>query len=210
MKDIVLYGFDGSTYVRTVRMVLAEKGLEYSRVPLNVMKGEARSAEHLERHPFGKVPVLEIDGFRIRETDAICRYLDDTFPGPVLQPQAPEDRARMNEAISLINSYGYPAMIGVAGYHLFPAFLGGRDEKQLSANLESADRLLELLMENRGSRRWLAGDKRTLADMLLAPLVDYVSLTRERGRIESVAGMESWWQQVTGLESFRITRPDLG
>ena len=102
----ILYGFDGSTYVRTVRMVLMEKGVEYEQVPVNVLAGEPRQPEHLARHPFGKVPVLDIDGVRIRETDAICRYLDETLSGPSSVADTPKDRARMNEAISHINSYG--------------------------------------------------------------------------------------------------------
>ena len=74
MSDTVtLYGFDGSTYVRTLRVVLAKKGIAYDQVPVNVLTGEQRSPEHLARHPFGKVPVLDIDGMRLRETDAICR-----------------------------------------------------------------------------------------------------------------------------------------
>ena len=55
---ITLYGFDGSTYVRTVRMLLAEKGAQYDQVPVHVLKGEPRQPEHLARHPFGKVPVV--------------------------------------------------------------------------------------------------------------------------------------------------------
>ncbi len=102
----IIYGFDGSTYVRTVRMVLSEKSVEYAQVPVNVLAGEPRQPEHLARHPFGKVPVLDIDGIRIRETDAICRYLDETRSGPSSISDTPKDRARMNEAISLINSYG--------------------------------------------------------------------------------------------------------
>jgi hypothetical protein len=47
-KDIVLYGFDGSTYVRTVRMLLAEKGAEYEQVPVNVLAGEPKQEEHPE------------------------------------------------------------------------------------------------------------------------------------------------------------------
>ena len=116
----ILYGFDGSTYVRTVRMVLHEKAAEYDQVPVHVLNGEPRQPEHLARHPFGKVPVLDIDGVRIRETDAICRYLDETLSGPSFIPGTAKDRARMNESISLINSYGYGALVGVAGYHLFP------------------------------------------------------------------------------------------
>lgn len=208
--DLVLYGFDGSTYVRTVRMVLAEKGTDYRQVPVNVLRGEARSAEHLDRHPFGKVPVLDAGGMRIRETDAICRYLDETLPGRMLQPQSPRDRARMTEAINLINSYGYGALIGVAGYHLFPAFLGGRDDEALAAQLECGERLLKLLMASRGNSAWLAGDERSLADLFLAPLVYYVSLTTDAGRLLAVPGMADWWQAARALDSFQTTIPDLG
>jgi glutathione S-transferase len=62
-----LYGFDGSTYVRTVKMVLRDKGIDYEQEQINVLEGEPRQPEHLARHPFGKVPVLDIDGIRIRE-----------------------------------------------------------------------------------------------------------------------------------------------
>ena len=55
MAKITLWGFSGSTYVRTVRMLLAEKGVsDYEQVPVDVLKGEPKSEEHLTRHPFGK------------------------------------------------------------------------------------------------------------------------------------------------------------
>ena len=77
MAAMTLYGFDASTYVRTVKMLLAEKGVtDFKQVPLNVLAGEPKQPEHLERHPFGKVPVLEHDGMRILETSAIVRYLN--------------------------------------------------------------------------------------------------------------------------------------
>ena len=88
---ITLYGFDGSTYVRTVRMLLAEKGAQYDQVPVHVLKGEPRQPEHLARHPFGKVPVVDHDGFRILETSAIAPYLDEVLPGPSFMP----DNARV-------------------------------------------------------------------------------------------------------------------
>ena len=81
MSKPVLYGFDGSTYVRTVRMLCAEKGVEYEQVPVNVLEGEPRQPEHLARHPFGKVPVLDHDGMRIIETGAITRYIAAVLPG---------------------------------------------------------------------------------------------------------------------------------
>ena len=103
-NPITLYGFDGSTYVRTVRMLLAEKGAQYDQVPVHVLKGEPRQPEHLARHPFGKVPVVDHDGFRILETSAIAPYLDELLPGPSFMPDNAKDRARMRMAIGIINS----------------------------------------------------------------------------------------------------------
>ncbi len=205
-----LYGFDGSTFVRTVRMVLADKGIAYDQVPVNVLEGEPRQPEHLARHPFGKVPVLDIDGLRIRETDAICRYLDDTRPEPPLVPADARERAKVNEGISLINSYGYPALLGVAGYHLFPAFLGGQDDTALERNIAEAQKLLALLMENRGDAKWLAGAQATLADYLLGPILFYVSLTPEATQIMGRADVQDWWSAMKDNASFAQTEPDLG
>ena len=105
MSDFTLWGFDGSTYVRTIKMLFAEKGFtQFDQVPLNVLEGEPRTPEHLERHPFGKVPVLDHDGMRILETTAIARYLNDVLPGRSLIPATPKDRARMDMIIGVINS----------------------------------------------------------------------------------------------------------
>ena len=205
-----LYGFDGSTYVRTVRMVLADKGIDYDQVPVNVLAGEPRRPEHLARHPFGKVPVMDIDGLRIRETDAIVRYLEDTHPQPPLMPADPKDRARMNEAIGLIDSYGYGALVGAAGYHLFPEFLGGKNDAAHDAALENSERLLKLLMENKGDRPWLAGDRASLADYFLGPIMFYVSLTPDAERLLAVPGVSDWWGRMRGVESFGKTEPNLG
>jgi len=110
MSDITLWGFDGSTYVRTVKMLLAEKGgTQIKQIPLNVLKGEPKAAEHLQRHPFGKVPVLDHNGMRLLETTAITRYLNDVLPGRSLIPATPKDRARTDMIIGIIDSYGYGA-----------------------------------------------------------------------------------------------------
>ena len=185
----ILFGFDGSTYVRTVRMVLMEKGVEYEQVPVNVLAGEPREPEHMARHPFGKVPVLDIDGIRIRETDAICRYLDETVSGPSFVAGTAKDRARMNQAISLFNSYGYGALVGVAGFHLFPEFIGGANEEARAACLGESEKLLGLLMEIKGDDPWIAGANPGLADFFVAPVLFYVSLTPDAERLLAVPGV---------------------
>src|ERR1700710_633140 len=119
MSKMTLWGFDGSTYVRTIKMLLSEKEFsDFEQVPINVLAGEPKQPEHLARHPFGKVPVLDHDGLRLLETSAIARYLNDVLPGKSLVPATPKDRARMDMVIGLIDSYGYGALVGgVAAYH---------------------------------------------------------------------------------------------
>ena len=135
MSEITVWGFDGSTYVRSVKMLLAEKGItQFKQVPLNVLQGEPKQPEHLQRHPFGKVPVLDHDGMHILETAAIARYLNDVLPGKSLIPATPKDRARMDMIVGIIDSYGYGALIGgVAAYHLFPDFVGGKNDAMRKA-----------------------------------------------------------------------------
>jgi glutathione S-transferase len=208
--DITLWGFDGSTYVRTVKMLLAEKGVtDFKQVPLNVLAGEPRTPEHLARHPFGKVPVLDYDGLRLLETSAITRYLDDKLPGPSLVPGTPEDRARMDMIIGITDSYGYGALLGVAGYHLFPDFIGGRDDAKRAAAIATGKKVIAFAMATKGGSPFLAGDL-SLADLYLAPVVFYASLTPDAGALFDADGFADWWERVQALPSYQQTTPSFG
>jgi glutathione S-transferase len=211
MSEMTLWGFDGSTYVRTVKMLLAEKGFtEFRQVPLNVLQGEPKSPEHLQRHPFGKVPVIDHDGMRILETTAITRYLNDVLPGKSLIPSAPKDRARMDMILGIIDSYGYAALLeGVCGYHLFPDFVGGKSDAARSSGIKQGRTSLKLAMETKGSSPFLAGEL-SLADLYLAPIMFYVSLTPDKEAVFDVPGLVDWWEKIQVLQSYRDTQPNLG
>ena len=211
MADITLWGFDGSTYVRTIKMLLAEKAVTgFKQVPLNVLQGEPRQPEHLKRHPFGKVPVLDHDGMRILETSAIARYLNDVLPGTSLVPATPKDRARMDMVIGIIDSYGYGALVGgVAAYHLFPDFVGGKNDAMRDGGLENGRKTIELAMQTRGASPFIAGEL-SLADLYLAPIAFYVSLTPDQDAVFAVDGFSDWWAKIQALPSFKATQPDLG
>ena len=211
MSDIVLWGFDASTYVRTVKMVLAEKGVtQFKQVQLNVLKGEPKTPEHLERHPFGKVPVLDHDGMRILETTAIARYLNDVLPGKSLIPPTPKDRARMDMIISMIDAYGYGALLGgVVAYHLFPDFVGGKNEAMRKDGLENGRKMIEFAMKTKGSAPFIAGEL-SLADLYLAPIVFYVSLTPDKQALFDIDGFADWWTKMQALQSYKETEPNLG
>ena len=209
MTQITLWGFNGSTYVRTVRMVLAEKGVtDYEQVQVNVLKGEPKSPEHRQRHPFGKVPVVDVEGFRIIETPAICRYLDAVLPGPSLAPGDPKDAARMDMAICIIDSYGYAALIGgVVAYHLFPGFIGGKNEEMHHAGLENGKKVIGELMRIKGGSPYLAGQDISIADLYLAPILAYVAMTPHKSEFLDLPGVQAWWDLASGRESFRSTQP---
>jgi glutathione S-transferase len=210
MTGIVLYGFDGSTYVRTVRMLLAEKGARYEQVPVNVLKGEPRQPEHVGRHPFGKVPVLDHDGFRIIETGAIAPYLDDVLPGPSFTPDSSKDRARMRMAMGIVDSYGYGALIAVAGYHLFPDFIGGPDEEVRKRGIANSRLVLQELMKLRGSSAFIAGERPSLGDFYVAPICFLVSLTPDAKEVFAVDDFARWWEQIQAMPSYQATAPWFG
>jgi glutathione S-transferase len=207
MADITLWGFDGSTYVRTIKMLLAEKGVsDFEQHQINVLKGEPRQGEHLARHPFGKVPVLDHDGIRIIETMAIARYLNDVLPGTSLVPATPKERARMDMAAGIIDSYGYGALLGgVAAYHLFPDFVGGKNEAARQSGLETGGTVLAYLMKTKGASPFIAGDL-SLADLLLAPIAAYVSMTPDSGALFATEGFADWWERIQARPSFTATK----
>ncbi len=208
MSELTLWGFDGSTYVRTVKMLLAEKGFtDVKQVPLNVLKGEPKTPEHLARHPFGKVPVIDHDGIRILETSAIVRYLNDVLPGKSLIPASPKDRARMDMVIGLVDSYGYASLLGgVAAYHLFPDFVGGKNEAARKDGIETGRTMLDYAMKTKGSSAFIAGDL-SLADLYLAPVAFYVGLTPDKDAVFDVPGFADWWSKIQALPSFKSTEP---
>lgn len=92
----VLYGLPRSVYTRIARLALAEKDVDYAFEEVEIFGPAGVSPEHLQRHPFGRIPVLAHDGLMIHETAAIARYVDEAFPGPALQPADARARARMN------------------------------------------------------------------------------------------------------------------
>jgi glutathione S-transferase len=208
MAKMVLWGFNGSTYVRTIKMLLAEKAFtDFVQVPLNVLAGEPQTPEHRQRHPFGKVPVLDYDGMRILETSAIARYLNDVLPGKSLVPATPQDRARMDMVIGLIDSYGYGALAGgVAAYHLFPDFVGGKNDAMRAAGLENGRIVLDLAMQTKGTSPFIAGEL-SLADLYLAPIMCYVGMTPDKDLLSDVAGYAEWWARIEALPSFQSTPP---
>jgi hypothetical protein len=111
-SEVILYGRGYSTYTRTSRLTLEEKDVRHRLVGVDFLRGANKTPEHLSRHPFGKVPVLEHGDLRLYETAAIADCIDSAFPGTPLQPKDAGARARMLQVIGIVVSYIYAPMVG--------------------------------------------------------------------------------------------------
>lgn len=204
MGKPVVYGADYSVYVRIVRLVLTEKGIDYELVPVDVFAAEGIPAWYLEHHPFGRIPAFEHDGFRLFETSAIARYADEAFDGPALQPKEPRSRARMNQIIGLLDAYAYRSMVwDVAVERLEKA---APDETLVANGLSQARKALQALSSLKVPGPWLLGDQLTLADLHAAPIIGYfVKVADGRELLAEFSDIQDWWHRIAARASFGRT-----
>ncbi|HEX4862171.1 MAG TPA: hypothetical protein VFV07_13120, partial [Rhizomicrobium sp.] len=85
-------------------------------------------------------------------------------------------------------------------------YVGGKSEEKRNAGIENGRKAIKLAMETKGASRFIAGDL-SLADLFLAPLAFYVSLTPDKDVVFDVDGFAGWWAIVQGLPSFAKTQP---
>jgi len=93
---LTLYDADRCPYCARVRIVLAEKDVEYETVTIDLRD---RPDWLYDKNPLGKVPVLEEDAFVLPESDVIMEYLEERYPEPALLPADPAARALVRLAI---------------------------------------------------------------------------------------------------------------
>ncbi|RWB51717.1 glutathione S-transferase family protein [Mesorhizobium sp.] len=204
MAKPILYGAEYSVYVRIARMTLEEKGADYELAPVDIFAADGIPAWYLEHHPFGRIPAFEHDGFRLFETSAIARYVDEAFDGPPLQPADPRGRARVDQITGMLDAYGYRAMVwdvAVERLEKMPA-----DESLIAGGLGLAEPVLKVLTSLKAEGPWLLGDQLTLADLHTAPIIAYfVKVAEGRDLLARFADIEEWYMRVAARPSFAKT-----
>lgn len=209
MSKPKLYGPAFSTYTRSVRLALEEKGVDYDLVEIDLLQGPM-PAEQIERQPFARVPAFEHDGFELYETTAICRYIDEAFEGPSLQPVNIEERARMNQIISILDCYTYPCTVSqlVIQRLVMPMVGNEPDEAAIAAALPEIENCMSTLVALRGDNTFLAGNQLSLADIHFAPIYDYFQNTPESEPIlQKNPGLRDWWNEMSARASVQNTPP---
>jgi glutathione S-transferase len=209
MSGITVYGIPGSPFLRSVEITLKEKDAPYRLHAMAPM--ETKSPEHLERHPFGRIPAFEHDGFELYETQAILRYLDQLFPAPPLTPAEPKARARMNQVIGIIECYFFPKAAAPIGFNriIAPRLLGvPGDEQAIAEAMPLARTCFAELGRLLGDQLYFAGDSVSLADIMLAAQLDLFGECSEgRELIDGTANLKPWLGQMLERPSFVATAP---
>jgi glutathione S-transferase len=179
MSDITVYGIPGSPYLRAVLLGLEEKSVPYTLVRLGL--GETKQPVHLERQPFGRIPAFTHGDFQLYETQAILRYIDAVFPGIALQPKAPRAAARMDQMIGVVDWYFFRDVGTTIIFNrvVAPAFGMPTDEAACAAAIPKAKICTHELDRLIGDNDYVAGDDISLADLMLAPHLEYFAMSPE-------------------------------
>ena len=197
-----LYHNNISVCAQKVRLVLAEKSLDWENHHIDLKRGDHLTQEFLRINPRGLVPVLVHDDETIIESTLICEYLDDSFPDPPLKPSSPLQVARMRLWQKAIDE-GLHAACGTISF----AAIFARQLQDGLSKQEIEERLMKIPDPSRRERQrqllergfdapfvkdaaklhdkivgemesalqpgpWLMGKQFTLADVVMAPYIE--------------------------------------
>jgi RNA polymerase-associated protein len=150
---LTLYDADRCPYCARVRIVLAEKGLAWETVAVDL---DDRPAWIYDKNPLGRVPVLDEDGLVLPESAVIMAYLDERYPEP---PLLPADAAERALARLLVERFDR-----LAG----PYYRVRRGDEDARAELEARLAELDAILER---QPYLTGRAYGLADIAYLPWV---------------------------------------
>ena len=210
MTAPILFGAAYSVYTRIARLALLEKGVAHSFEEVDIFDPAGPQASYLRRHPFGRVPALEHDGFELYETAAICRYVDEGFPGRKLQPRTTQGRARVAQIVGLLDSYAYRPMVwGVFVERVRkPQRDQVSDEAKIAAAVLETERCLDVLEGFMGDSHWLAGAgaEPSLADLHAAPMIAYLAAAPDGAALlQRHPRMLAWLERMMNRPSLQET-----
>ncbi len=165
---------------RRVRIFMKEKGIDIELVPTSLIKRAHKAPDHLARNPLGQVPVLELDdGSHLSESVSICRYLEELHPEPNLFGRDAKERAfvdmwvrrvefRLMQPLGQIWVHTHPFTAAVATQAM------GRQFKDFGeANRKPFESGCRLFDQELGGRRFMAGDRYTMADIVAQTTFDF-------------------------------------
>ncbi|WP_030071105.1 glutathione S-transferase family protein [Halomonas alkaliantarctica] len=175
---IIHYSFPNSRSVR-VAWTLEELGLDYHCQHVALDKGEGQTAEHLARHPDGKVPVMEDGALTLFESAPICRYLAEQYGNGNLLPESAAERAQVDQWLSfIVTEVEQPLWLQAKHKFALP------QDKRVPSVLPTAawefQRALLALERRYQGQETLVGETFTLADIFLTHTLTWAASMKHR------------------------------
>lgn len=207
MPDFIVHTIPGSPFGRAVMATLEEKRANWGIVPL--APGEHKQPPHLARHPFARVPALQHGDFSLYETQAILRYLDRVLPEPPLTPADPRDAARMDQVMAINDWYLFQGCGNIIGFQrvVGPLLLGlTPDEGVIAEAMPRARAVFCELARLLGDADWFAGERISLADLIVAPQLSIFAQTPEWSALtHNHPNILAWSKRVEARPSMSAT-----
>jgi len=197
-----LYHLWLSPFSRKIRLILAEKGLEFDMV---VEKTWLRRPEFMKLNPAGAVPVLVEDELTLSGSQAIAEYLEEVHPSPNLIGQTPVQRAEVRRLVGWFDDTFAQDVTRNLLYEKVMKRLKGEGQPSSAAiraghhNIHTHLDYIGFLMQR---RRWLAGEEFSLADIAAAAQLsslDYLGDVPWRKH----EGAKNWYARIKSRPSFR-------
>ena len=185
-----LHDFGPSANCYKVRLLLAQLGLDYERVAVDIFAGESQTAEYRAKNPAGRTPVLELEsGETIAESGAILLYLAE---GSELLPADPLGRARAAQWLFFEQNLLEPN-VGTARFWR----LTGRDAERPDAfarHCEAGAAALAALERGLAGKDFVAAGRYTVAD---CALYGYTRVAHEAGYdMSAYPAVGAWLERV--------------
>ena len=170
-----IYGDMGSGNCLKVKWTADFLGLPYTWVPVNIMKGEARTAEFAALNPAMQTPTVDFgNGKVLAQSNAIIRFL---ARGSALLPADAWTEAKIDEWL-FWEQYSHEPNVATCRFHMHKDYLGKSKETRDPGKVERGEKALDLMDRHLAGRAVLVGDTVTIADVAL---LAYTRLAHEGG-----------------------------
>ena len=174
-SHLTIYGDLGSGNCLKVKWTADFLGLPYTWVPVDIMKGGARTVEFAAMNPALQTPTVAFgDGRFLAQSNAIIRYL---ARGTALLPDDAWAQAKIDEWL-FWEQYSHEPNVATCRFHMHPSYLGKSKETRDPGKVERGEKALDLMERHLSKQRVLVGDSVTIADIAL---LAYTRMAHEGG-----------------------------
>eukprot|EP01137_Pigoraptor_chileana_P033773 Opistho-2@25192 len=206
---IKVYGMAMSTCTRRVITALEEKGLAYELEIVDLMKGAHKQPDFLKLQPFGQIPVLEDDGYRVYESRAIVHYLESKYPNKgtnLLHLEDPKKFGQIEQWLNVEVSHYNPYTSGIVSELMFkPIFAPGApiDQEKVQGLRNSLNASLDVYERHLAAgNEYLANNEFSFADLSHLPYGLYLVKAGHGDAFESRPHVKAWWDRITARASW--------